>query len=143
MRPRLTFESGRDCACHPLSVDQVTSLGRNRTNSIVLNDEHSSRWHAEIVWENGQWILRDCDTMNGTRLNDQRIAQPMPLSEGDEIRIGDTRFRFCVTEIEADTAAAALEAVHPQVVSDPDPGLACTQEHIGRETDELEALCTL
>ncbi|MFL5245148.1 MAG: sigma 54-interacting transcriptional regulator [Gemmataceae bacterium] len=143
MRPRLIFESGGGCASHPLSVDQITRLGRNRSNSIVLNDEHSSRCHAEIICENGQWMLRDCDTMNGTRLNDQRIAQPMPLSEGDEIRIGDTRFRFCVTEMEADTAAAALAAVNPQVVSGPDPGLARTQEHIGRETDELAALCTL
>jgi transcriptional regulator with GAF, ATPase, and Fis domain len=143
MRPRLILESGGDCASHSLLVDQATSLGRNRTNSIVVNDQHSSRWHAEILCENGRWMLRDCDTMNGTRLNNQRISQPTPLSEGDEIRIGDTRFRFTLKETEAATAANPLETATPHVVSFPDPGLASTQEHTDLQADELTALCSL
>src|SRR5258708_23164993 len=127
MGPRLIFESGGDCASHSLLVDQATSLGRNRSNSIVLNDRHSSRWHAEILCENGRWMRRDCDTMNGTRLNNQRISQPTPLSEGDEIRIGDTRFRFTLKETE--TAPNPLETATPPLVSIPDPCLPSTQQH--------------
>ena len=94
MVPRLVIESGENSGAHTLQRDQTTSLGRNRTNSIVIRDKHASRWHAEILWEDGQWILRDCDTMNGTRVNNQLVNQPVPLKDGDEIRIGDTRLRF-------------------------------------------------
>jgi pSer/pThr/pTyr-binding forkhead associated (FHA) protein len=67
MRPRLVIEAGKGepSVCN-LDPDQVASLGRNRKNTIVLHDRHASRYHAEIVREEGHWVLRDRDTMNGT-----------------------------------------------------------------------------
>src|SRR5260370_30310660 len=105
MRPRLVIEAGdaEPAVCN-LQPDQVASLGRNRKNTIVLQDRHASRWHAEIVREDGRWVLRDRETLNGTLLNKQRIREPAPLSDGDEIRIGDTRMRFLIDPAEIDTA---------------------------------------
>src|SRR2546427_9192972 len=95
MRARLVVESGQaKPAILDLKTGQVVKLGRNRGNTVVLRDQHASRWHAEIVPENGHWILRDCGTTNGTRLNSTVISQATPLEDHQEIRIGDTCFRF-------------------------------------------------
>src|SRR6266702_5861076 len=94
MQPRLVNESEAEHVAHQLQADQITTIGRNRANSVVLRDEHASRFHAEIICEQGTWILRSCKAMNGTRVNNQKIDQPVTLGDGDLIRIGDTRLRF-------------------------------------------------
>src|SRR5437764_10102337 len=95
MRARLVVEAGQAFpATLDLKTGQVVKLGRNRGNTIVLRDQHASRWHAEIAPEDGSWMLRDCGTTNGTRLEGTRISRATPLEDGQEIRIGDTCFRF-------------------------------------------------
>ncbi len=97
MQARLILEAGEGTpnVCR-LAPDRVCTLGRNRSNSIILADKHASRWHAEVVHEDGRWLLRDCGTLNGTRRNGERLQRPTPLMHGDEIGIGDTLLRFLV-----------------------------------------------
>ena len=105
MRARLIAEAGQAFpATLDLKADQPVKLGRNRGNTIVLRDQHASRWHAEIIPEEGNWILRDCGTTNGTRLDGTRISGATPLEDGQEIRIGDTCFRFHVDPADEGTA---------------------------------------
>src|SRR5262245_32772587 len=105
MRARLIAEAGQAFpATLDLKADQPVKLGRNRGNTIVLRDQHASRWHAEIIPEEGNWILRDCGTTNGTRLDGTRISGATPLEDGQEIRIGDTRFRCHVDPADEGTA---------------------------------------
>lgn len=96
MRARLTIEAGEGApAAYDLSTEGSNTLGRHQSNSIVLLDEHASRRHAEIVFEDGQWLLRETDSpRNGTKVNGERIRQHAVLQNGYEIRIGDTRLRF-------------------------------------------------
>src|SRR6516225_7930316 len=112
MQPRLVIVTGEGAptVCH-LDPDQVASLGRNHKNTIVLQDRHASRWHAEIVREEGRWILRDRDTMNGTLVNRARVREPVALADGDEIRIGDTRLCFQLDpgELETDQRPALVD----------------------------------
>src|SRR6516165_7661565 len=111
MRACLTIEAGdgspRACELPP---DRHVTLGRNRTNTIILQDQHASRWHAEIYLENGRWIIRDCGTLNGTKLNGQRIQQPTPLVNGHIIGIGDTRLRV---HLNGATSAEATNEIGP------------------------------
>ena len=95
MQARLTIEAGegKPSVCQ-LVPGQKVSLGRNRGNTVVLSDPHSSRRHAEVEFEGGRWLLRDNGTMNGTRRNGERVAGPVPLNDGDAIGIGDTCLRF-------------------------------------------------
>src|SRR5438128_12447312 len=105
MRARLIVESGQAFpAMLDLKTGQIVKLGRNRGNTVVLRDQHASRWHAEIVPEDGSWVLRDCGTTNGTRLDSTRIGQATPLLDGQEIRIGDTCFRFHLDQGDEGTA---------------------------------------
>ncbi|HEV3235610.1 MAG TPA: sigma 54-interacting transcriptional regulator [Gemmataceae bacterium] len=143
MDPHLIIESESESTAHALRPDQVTSIGRNRANSIVLRDEHASRFHAEIICEDGKWILRNCKTMNGTRVNNQKIDDPVNLAQGDIIRIGDTRLRFILDGADLGKNVNPNPVIEHPSSSLADSGLASTHEHTAVETDELTALCSL
>src|SRR5262249_48741744 len=97
MRALLTIEAGlgepRVCTLVP---ERRVTLGRHRNNLVVLQDEHASRWHAEVFLENGRWFIRDFGALNGTRVNGQAIAQQVALEHGQLINIGKTALRFTV-----------------------------------------------
>jgi Nif-specific regulatory protein len=96
MRARLIIEEGegKPVVCD-FSPDERITLGRHHNNTIVLRDEHASRRHAELFFENDEWHIREIDSpRNGTKVNGERIQEPMVLASGSEIRIGATRLRF-------------------------------------------------
>ena len=72
-------------------------IGRDAGNPIPLpNDTNTSRRHATVQMTNGQVVLVDNSSSNGTYVNGVRIPgqTPQPLRPGDEVNIGNTRFRF-------------------------------------------------
>lgn len=73
---------------------QLTLLGRELDNDIVIDDERTSRHHAELHWDHGRPQLVDRASMNGTLLNRQTVRGPVPLKPGDVIELGAQRFRF-------------------------------------------------
>ena len=77
-----------------LDPTKLTSLGRNRDNTIVLNDERASRQHAQVFFREPQWFVRDMDTLNGTALDGLRLREAGMLNDGHVIGIADMRFRF-------------------------------------------------
>jgi Nif-specific regulatory protein len=95
MPGRLTITAGDGVpqVCDLLPAHAI-ALGRHRSNTIVLHDRHASRRHAEVFPQGDRWFIRDCDTLNGTKVNGERIEEPTPLGDGSEIGIGDTRLRF-------------------------------------------------
>ena len=78
---------------HP--IHGSCSLGRIAANMIVLDSPKVSRRHALIHLQNiGEPWLIDFGSSNGTFLNKRRIHQPVRLSDGDQIAIGDEVFKF-------------------------------------------------
>ncbi|MGB3976473.1 MAG: FHA domain-containing protein [bacterium] len=73
------------------------ALGRDPSNTLVLNDIRASRRHASIRWEGKNYVIRDMDSRNGTFVNSKRI-QSAPLNNGDIIRIGDSEFMVRIGE---------------------------------------------
>jgi hypothetical protein len=71
-----------------------TTLGRSASNTIVVDDEFASAEHARVVLRDGRWWLEDCGSRNGTALNDEPVASPTPLADGDRIGIGRSRFQL-------------------------------------------------
>lgn len=65
------------------------SIGRGPTNTLVLTESDVSRHHAEIVWQDGAWVLRDLGSTNGTFVNERRITAHK-LYPGDCIKVGST-----------------------------------------------------
>jgi len=50
------------------------TVGRAPTNAIVVKDERCSRNHAEVFQSQGQWMLRDLDSRNGTLVEERQFA---------------------------------------------------------------------
>lgn len=71
----------------------LTSLGRSPTNSIPIDDTFASGEHALVAMRGGQWWLEDRQSRNGTLLNDIPVIEPMVITHGDIIAIGQIKFR--------------------------------------------------
>ncbi|MGH3254104.1 MAG: FHA domain-containing protein FhaB/FipA [Streptosporangiaceae bacterium] len=72
-----------------LSQQQIT-LGRANDATLVLNDDYASSRHARIFPQDGQWIVEDLGSTNGTYLDRQKVTRPTPVPLGVPIRIGKT-----------------------------------------------------
>jgi pSer/pThr/pTyr-binding forkhead associated (FHA) protein len=72
-----------------LAQQQIT-LGRANDATIVLNDDYASSRHARIYPQDGQWIVEDLGSTNGTYLDRQKVTRPTPVPLGVPIRIGKT-----------------------------------------------------
>jgi pSer/pThr/pTyr-binding forkhead associated (FHA) protein len=71
-------------------VQQQITLGRANDATLVLNDDYASSRHARIFPQDGQWIVEDLGSTNGTYLDRQKVTRPMPVPVGVPIRIGKT-----------------------------------------------------
>lgn len=70
--------------------DQQITLGRANDATLVLNDDYASSRHARIFPQDGQWIVEDLGSTNGTYLDRQKVTRPTPVPVGVPIRIGKT-----------------------------------------------------
>ncbi len=63
------------------------TLGREEGNSIQLNDERVSRYHAKIQEDHNELVLTDLESTNGTKVNGED-TQLRILRFGDMITMG-------------------------------------------------------
>lgn len=66
----------------------VTVIGRDDTVDIQILDGGVSRRHATVSKEATGCFLRDTNSRNGTRLNDEPITAAARLELGDKIQLG-------------------------------------------------------
>ncbi len=78
----------------PLIAGQRHTLGRANTNRIVLKDDLCSREHAEVFQLDGKWFLRDLNSLNGTRLNNESLTSDHELHPSDEVSLGRSSLVF-------------------------------------------------
>jgi ABC-type multidrug transport system ATPase subunit/ABC-type multidrug transport system permease subunit len=70
------------------------TLGRDRSNDVVLQDPNVSRFHAEVARLQGDRVaIRDLGSRNGTRVNGELIRTAL-LEPGSEVGIGPYRLVF-------------------------------------------------
>jgi Nif-specific regulatory protein len=142
MSARLTIAvgEGSPLLCE-LETPRRVTLGRHRSNTIVIQDRHASRRHAEIYLDEGRWHIRDCDTLNGTLLNGEWIRKPARLADGSEIGIGDTRLLFTLDtpEGEAEEHGQETKLETPSVLLAAETGAEASQTLL--QADALTALC--
>jgi pSer/pThr/pTyr-binding forkhead associated (FHA) protein len=70
-----------------------TLIGRSPDCDVFLDDVTVSRRHAEIVREDGDYVIRDLGSLNGTFVNRHRIESSVLAAE-DEVQIGKYRMTF-------------------------------------------------
>ncbi len=74
-------------------VDEITVVGRDHDNRIVLQDKQSSRRHCQIERTGHGFKLVDLESRNGTRVNDRTVNQAV-LRPGDRVQVGSTVILF-------------------------------------------------
>jgi len=73
------------------------SMGRDIDNDIVLQEPEVSRHHIRMVFTKEGYAIEDLNTMNGTFVNDRRLAQQRLLRLSDMVRVG-TRVQMWYTD---------------------------------------------
>ena len=86
------IEKGKPGKAFPLSKDRVI-IGRMGDSDIVLADPGVSRRHAEVRREDGEFVVADLGSTNGTMVNEATIGE-RTLEEGDRITLGKTVLEF-------------------------------------------------
>ncbi len=77
-----------------LMPGQVITVGRAATNRIALQDEVCSRNHCEIYHSDGDWILRDLGSRNGTYVDGSPVTGDYTLEPGQLIEIGACKLAY-------------------------------------------------
>ncbi|GAA4402676.1 BTAD domain-containing putative transcriptional regulator [Tsukamurella soli] len=88
---RLTAPDGTEYA-----VAGELRLGRLPDNDVSIDDTKVSREHAVITRTVSGFVVRDLQSSNGVYVGDRRIDGSAVLSDGDEVTLGRTTFRFAV-----------------------------------------------
>ena len=76
----------------PAGTQGRFTIGREHACDMRLTDMTVSRWHASLQREDGEWLLSDLGSTNGTRLNGWRVNDPIPVRAGDMVSFGTVTF---------------------------------------------------
>ncbi len=71
----------------------VTTVGRDESSDIAVDDRGLSRIHFEIAWNGEVAAIRDRQSTNGTFVDDARISEVV-LRSGNVIKAGRSEFEF-------------------------------------------------
>ena len=94
----LTVTAGPDMGFKfRIKPTEITRIGRETDNDVVLDDPATSRRHAQIAYHDAKYVLTDQGSANGTMVNDQRVTE-RALSDEDLIRIGQNVIRVSIVE---------------------------------------------
>ena len=105
-----------------IELRPLNSLGRHPNNTIQLLDKIVSKEHCILEQRDGQFILRDLGSLNGTYINGDRVRGEQLLRHGDEIALGSTRARY-----DDGSSALAPPAIGPGAIAQP---MAAPQQQV-------------
>jgi pSer/pThr/pTyr-binding forkhead associated (FHA) protein len=90
----LTIRGGSQDGMVVALSDPVTRIGRGLQADLILEDPTVSRRHAIIVLRDGDAVLLDDNSLNGTWHNGARVEDRAVLHDGDVIALGAATLRF-------------------------------------------------
>lgn len=75
-----------------------TSIGKSKSNDIVLPMPSVSRFHAVLAKKQNEWVVTDTFSKNGILVNGEKIDGRQVLEDGDVIEIGGVPLKFQCAE---------------------------------------------
>jgi pSer/pThr/pTyr-binding forkhead associated (FHA) protein len=72
----------------------MVTIGRQPDNLLRIDNPAVSGYHARVYWKDGQYILEDTESFNGTYVNNRSIGSAV-LTDQDVIVIGKHTLVFC------------------------------------------------
>jgi pSer/pThr/pTyr-binding forkhead associated (FHA) protein len=123
MKAKLIAINGGVQSCE-INLEQPVMLGRGRKANIMLPHSLVSRQHCELLEIDGQLMVRDLGSMNGTLVNRRQISQPTPVHTGDLLTVGPVTFRIeyldaCATKSDTNDETAVTSQTEPGPLTDP------------------------
>lgn len=76
----------------------VITLGRKLDNTIILDDPHVSRHHAQLRQRYGRWVLYDLGSASGTYVNNDRVEECL-LQPGDVVTLANVTLIYGEEEL--------------------------------------------
>lgn len=119
-------------------VKPRTVIGRTNSCDLRIPVPDVSRKHCELVLEDGELVLRDLESSNGTFCNKQRV-QEIELEPGDNVTVGPVNF---VVQIDGEPGEVAamptVLGVVEGVAGDPAEGRETVDVEAGLDVGELD-----
>jgi two-component system, NtrC family, response regulator HydG len=108
----LTMSGPRAGAQFVLDARKQNRIGRGLECDVVLTDPLSSRVHAIVTCEQGDWWVRDAGSRNGTYVEGQKVDEARLIAT-TLIKVGSTEFKYCES---AERPADGSEIEHTQTI---------------------------
>jgi ABC-type multidrug transport system ATPase subunit/pSer/pThr/pTyr-binding forkhead associated (FHA) protein len=91
----------------------VTTIGRDRSNDIIISDQHVSRFHARLTLNNDVWEIEKLSETNTLTVNHEEKEQAT-LSQNVIIGLGHANsFLFSLAPIESKQPEGAPQLIKP------------------------------
>ena len=107
-------------SCYEL-LEELVTLGRDPGNTVQIPSETVSRNHASLIRrqekERDSWTVRDLNSKNGVLLNGHKV-ESAPLTNGDELRLGEAALVFLDEEFNPIEARELDDGAQALTVSD-------------------------
>ncbi|MGB2895127.1 MAG: FHA domain-containing protein [Anaerolineales bacterium] len=94
---------------------EVSLIGRDVTNEIVVGDAEVSRQHSRLTRTPGGYVLEDLGSTNGTFVNGERLVAPRVMNPGDLVALGET----VSLTFDATSSEAAATVAQPAATAEP------------------------
>ena len=91
--PYLRVTEGPDTGTDFPVPFKESTIGREKSNTIALNDQGSSRVHCKIEFRGHEFVLLDNNSTNGTMCNGDKVTEKS-LAFGDSVQVADTMMTF-------------------------------------------------
>lgn len=90
------------------------SIGKSRSNDVVLPMPNVSRFHAVISKKRNEWIITDTFSKQGVYVNGEKIEGTTVIEDGDSITIGSIPLKFvCADAVSSEAKAQMRSAAAP------------------------------
>ncbi len=76
-----------------ISEGQVLTIGRGSDADVVVDNTAISRQHSSLELKGGIYYLTDLYSLNGTKVNGEKIESAVPIAKNDTIEIGKFRLQ--------------------------------------------------
>ena len=74
-------------------------IGRNDECQLRAANPYVSHRHCELLTEDDKFVVRDCNSTNGTFINSQRVDGLVELHEGDRLKVACLDFLVCLEDL--------------------------------------------
>ncbi|MEN9362113.1 MAG: hypothetical protein RL095_3648 [Verrucomicrobiota bacterium] len=78
----------------PFAQTGIVTIGRSTSNVVMIRSDGVSARHLVIEWREDHWILFDCHSTNGVKVNNERLVDHRQLQDGDLLSFAGNICRF-------------------------------------------------